>query len=190
MTPRSGMPMHPMTEGSKHRRGQMPPMPKRGAMPFPPFGCTEEMPFPPMGEGMEEMPFPPMGENMPQRFGGMPGMKKKMAKNQPNRLPNGRFAPKNAPTKDVQRVRLEELELDEMGSNELGTIINQNNWANEINLAEAKRGEMIDFLQWKMSLPEAQMEDVHETENERMGRMLAEEVARNPHLKEMVKKYL
>jgi hypothetical protein len=148
------------------------------------------MPFPPMGEGMEEMPFPPMGENMPQRFGGMPGMKKKMAKNQPNRLPNGRFAPKNAPTKNVQRVRLEELELDEMGSNELRTIINQNNWANEINLAEAKRGEMIDFLQWKMSLPEAQMEDVHETENERMGRMLAEEVARNPHLKEMVKKYL
>ena len=147
------------------------------------------MPFPPMGDGY---PMPPMGEEIPQvhRFGGMPGMGQRVKKNQPNRLPNGRFAPKNQP--QVQRVRLDEMDLDELGKNELIDIIRQNHWETEIDL-NARRGELIEFLNYKIHTPEpeAMTNAQHEeTENERIGRMLFEEVKRNPHLKEMVKKYL
>lgn len=163
------------------------PMPRgRGEMPFPPMG--EGMPMPPMGG----MPFPPMGEEMPPRFGGMPGMNKKINKIKQERLPNGRFAPKNAPKASLQRVRLDELELDELGKNELADIIRQNHWETEIH-PDAKRGEMIEFLNYKMSQPvaeQAMSQENGETENEKIARMLAEEVARNPHLKDMVKKYL
>ena len=172
------------------QRGRMPqgrrPMPQMGEMPFPPMG--EGMQMPPMGG----MPFPPMGEEMPPRFGGMPGMNKKINKIKQERLPNGRFAPKNAPKASLQRVRLDELELDELGKNELLDIIRQNHWDSEIDLSQARRGEMIDFLQYKMSQPVAQPmpQEAQESENEKIARMLAEEVARNPHLKDMVKKYL
>ena len=179
--PQGGYPM-PQGRTPQGRR----PMPQRGDMPFPPMG--EGMPMPPM----EGFPFPPMGEEMPQapRFGGMPGMNKRMKKaSQPNRLPNGRFAPKNQ--SQVQRVRLDELELDELGKNELLDIIRQNHWDSEIH-AEAKRGELIEFLNWKIENQDASemTEAPQDDENAKIARMLAEEVARNPHLKEMVKKYL
>ena len=187
-TPQGGYPIPPM--GREMPQGRTPqgrrPMPQRGDMPFPPMG--EGMPMPPM----EGFPFPPMGEEMPQapRFGGMPGMNKRMKKaSQPNRLPNGRFAPKNQ--SQVQRVRLDELELDELGKNELLDIIRQNHWDSEIH-AEAKRGELIEFLNWKIENQDAsEMNEAPQNdENAKIARMLAEEVARNPHLKEMVKKYL
>lgn len=170
--PQGGYPMPPMGEE----------MPPRGRMP------QGRRPMPQMGE----MPFPPMGEEMPPRFGGMPGMNKKINKIKQERLPNGRFAPKNAPKAGMQRVRLDELELDELGKNELLDIIRQNHWDSEIDLSQARRGEMIDFLQYKMSQPVAQPmpQEAQESENEKIARMLAEEVARNPHLKDMVKKYL
>jgi hypothetical protein len=186
--PQGGYPVPPM--GREMPQGRTPqgrrPMPQRGDMPFPPMG--EGMPMPPM----EGFPFPPMGEEMPQapRFGGMPGMSKRMKKaSQPNRLPNGRFAPKNQP--QVQCVRLDELELDELGKNELLDIIRQNHWDSEIH-AEAKRGELIEFLNWKIENQDASEmnEAPQDDENAKIARMLAEEVARNPHLKEMVKKYL
>lgn len=187
--PQGGYPMPPMGE-EMPQRGRMPqgrrPMPSMGEMPFPPMG--EGMQMPPMGG----MPFPPMDEEMPPRFGGMPGMNKKINKIKQERLPNGRFAPKNAPKAGLQRVRLDELELDELGKNELLDIIRQNHWDSEIDLSQARRGEMIDFLQYKMSQPVAQPmpQEAQESENEKIARMLAEEVARNPHLKDMVKKYL
>ena len=186
--PRQQMPMQ-----ERRPMGQMP----RGRMPFPPMGG---MPMPPMGEGMEGypmppmdgMPFPPMGEEMPQpqRFGGMPGMSQRIKKNQPNRLPNGRFAPKNHPQGQMQRVRLDEIELDELGKAELSEIIRQNHWDSEIDL-NSRRGELIEFLNYKInSQPPMVEEPREETENEKIARMLAEEVARNPHLKDIVKKYL
>ena len=186
--PQGGYPMPPMGE-EMTQRGRMPqgrrPMPQMGDMPFPPMG--EGMQMPPMGG----MPFPPMGEEMPPRFGGMPGMNKKINKIKQERLPNGRFAPKNAPKAGLQRVRLDELELDELGKNELLDIIRQNHWDSEIH-AEAKRGELIDFLNWKIENQDASEmnEAPQDDENAKIARMLAEEVARNPHLKEMVKKYL
>ena len=168
--------------------GRMPHAPQ-GGYPMP-QGRTPQgrRPMPQRGD----MPFPPMGEEMPQapRFGGMPGMNKRMKKaSQPNRLPNGRFAPKNQP--QVQCVRLDELELDELGKNELLDIIRQNHWDSEIH-AEAKRGELIEFLNWKIENQDASEmnEAPQDDENAKIARMLAEEVARNPHLKEMVKKYL
>lgn len=187
LMPRHAMGNMPMTERRMPRgnRGEAP----RGGYPMPPMGG---MPFPPMGEIPEGFPMPPMGEEMP-RFGGMPGMQPKKAKKQtatPNRLPNGRFAPKNAQTPNMQCVRLDEIDFDELGRNELCNIIAQNHWDSEIDLNQTKRGELIEFLNWKMTQPEAQEPTNMDDENARIASMLAEEVARNPHLKEMVKKYL
>lgn len=180
--------------------------PPRGRMPMPPMGEGRMprrpmgMPMPPMGEGF---PMPPMGEEMPTRFGGMPGVSKKVS-NKPNRLPNGRFAPKNMPKSGMQRVRLEDLELDELGRNELCDIIAQNHWDSEIDLNSARRGELIDFLSYKMNQNEmpqmetnrrtstvgAPTENEEMSERDKIARLLAEEVERNPHLKELVKKYI
>lgn len=202
--PRGRMQMPPMGENRFQRRpmgeNRFQRRPNDNPTQMPPM--DEEFPIPPMGEGF---PMPPMGEDVENRFGGMPGMKKKM-KNMPNRLPNGRFAPKNKPQcGTMQRVRLDDIDLDELGRNELCNIIRQNHWDSEINLQEVKRGELIDFLTYKMTQPELHQRPQRRevpiteverntnnemTENERIGRMLAEEVARNPHLKEMVKKYL
>ena len=178
---RGRMPMPPMGEGRMARR------PMGGGFPMP--TPQDGYPLPPMGEGF---PMPPMGEEMPPRFGGMPGVRMpKAKKNTPNRLPNGRFAPKNAQQTQVQRVRLDEIDFDELGRNELCNIIAQNHWDSEIDLNQAKRGELIEFLNYKMTQPQAQVPtEMEDDENTRIGRMLAEEVARNPHLKEMVKKYL
>lgn len=173
--------MPPQGRMPRMQRGSMP----QGHMPFPPMG---DMPTPPMCEGMEGYPMPPM-EEMPKapRFGGMPGMAQRMKKNQPNRLPNGRFAPKNQPQTQMQRVSLDELDLDELGKFELVNIIRQNHWESEIDL-NSRRGELIEFLNYKINSPQPMVEQ--ETENDKIARMLAEEVARNPHLKDMVKKYL
>lgn len=193
--------------------GHMPQMPPRGHMPMD-DGCIPSRPMgiptplngrmpqmPPMGEGF---PMPPIGDEMPQRFGGMPGMGLKKPKQAtPNRLPNGRFAPKNTQQRSgMQRVRLEDLELDELGRNELCDIIAQNHWDSEIDLNTTRRGDLIDFLTYKMTQHEMpKMEtnrhtvaveepQVQETEKDKIARLLAEEVERNPHLKELVKKYL
>lgn len=187
--PRGRMPMQPMGEGRMPRRPMM------GGMPMPPMG--ESYPMPPM----------PMGGEMPQRFGGMPGMNKKAAKapSIPNRLPNGRFAPKNAPKGGMQRVRLEDLDFDELGRNELCNIITQNHWDSEIDLNTTRRGELIDFLAFKMNqneMPQPQPTNVRRavnveeqaprelSEKEKIAQMIAEEVERNPHLFDAVKKYL
>lgn len=181
---RGRMPMPPMGEGRMARR------PMGGGFPMP--TPQDGYPLPPMGEGF---PMPPMGEEMPPfgsmpRFGGMP-MGKKTKKSQP-RLANGQFAPKNAKPCGVKRVNLSELDLDELGRNELCDIITQNHWESEIDLNGSRRGDLINFLNYKIQEPQQVVSSVpqEETENERIGRMLAEEVARNPHLKEMVKKYL
>lgn len=180
-------------------RGHMPM--GEGRMARRPMGMPKGYPMPPMPFG-EGFPMPPMGEEMTQRFGGMPGMKKQKQA-VPNRLPNGRFAPKNAPQRGgMQRVKLEDLELDELGRNELCDIIAQNHWDSEIDLNTTRRGDLIDFLTYKMTQHEMpQMEanrrtsaveapQVQETEKDKIARLLAEEVERNPHLKELVKKYL
>lgn len=126
-------------------------------------------------------------------------------KSMPNRLPNGRFAPKNHVSSCVKRVRLEDLDLDELGREELCDIIVQNHWNSEINLDTSRRSELIDYLQLKMNENEinqhtnnrdtieqehTQESEIEMTEKERIAKMLAEEVERNPHLFEAVKKYL
>lgn len=181
-------------------RGRMPQMPPmgEGRIPRRPMGMPQ---MPPMGE---DFPMPPMDGEMPPRFGGMPGVgMPKVKKNTQNRLPNGRFAPKNAPQRSgMKRVRLEDLELDELGRNELCDIITQNHWDSEIDLNTTRRGDLIDFLSYKMTQHEmprmeanrhtvnVEAPQVQETEKDKIARLLAEEVERNPHLKELVKKYL
>lgn len=164
-------------------------MPQRGHMPM----GEGRMPRRPMGRmpmmSEDGYPMPPMGE-MPNRFGGMPGMGKKVKR---PTAPCGGVAPQRPMQQpQMQRVRLEELELDELGRNELTDIVRQNHWDSEIDVNSARRSELIDFLNCKIQTPPTTETAEHreENENERIGRMLADEVARNPHLKEMVKKYL
>lgn len=145
----------------------------------------------PMGAPrMGGMPMPPRmgGMPMPPRMGGMP------------MPPRNSRAPQSIPQGTA-------IPYDELGRTQLISYINEHGWSNEIDVNNATRGELIDFLEMKelpAQMPSAPIVDegvVEEATNERsqqsansttnrLAQMLAEELERNPHLRETIERYL
>lgn len=178
----------------------MPNMPNFGGMPHMPIGRFGQ-PIPNFGQ--QRAPRNVRPQEMPTMEGEpSPFATRKPKKTTPNRLPNGRFAPKA-----TKRVRLDEMTLDTLTRQNLIDIINQNRWGGEIDIDELRRSDLIDFINHKIAT-ETQREDtvnecqgftenevmptdrITDSERDRIAQMLAEEVERNPHLKDMVRKYL
>jgi hypothetical protein len=90
--------------------------------------------------------------------------------------------------------------LDRMSRKDLVDTIRENGWGEELDVATATRSELINFLTEKEFVsPSASATtnaDVAETvgnttaDTERMARLLAEELERNPHLKDIVGRYV
>lgn len=152
-----------------------------GGRPTPPMGRDGRMmpPMPPMGrDGRMMPPMPPMGreENVPtHRFCGMPGLRRRAV----------------VPHNDV------ELPNADMSRREIIDIINENGWAEEIDMATSTRAELLGFIQskgWSPVVAETATEPVAPTatptDSERIAAILAEELERNPQLKDVVSEYL
>lgn len=176
----------------RNSRGQFMPrnprqMPKmREGMPMPPM--MDGYPMPPMREGespmIDGMPMPPFGEGMPMppmhnRFGGMPGMERRMRRaKQEQQMPK--------PQEE------QELQLDSLSRKELVSIVRENGWDGEVDLEDMGRGEIIDFLTDK-SMAQEQVEQQPQTrctEESKIAKMIEEELQRNPQLREVVEKYI
>lgn len=212
-------PMAAVARTSRHGGGAQTPqrdsrgrfMPKNGGMPMPPRGG---MPMPPMGGGYptpEEMrrmhggmPMPPMGGQMPPRFGGMPGMSQRMNGGMP--MP---------PMGGQQTMPCKEIDLDELSRKELINLINQQGFNREIDVRNASRGELIDFLEMKqqaemptveprqnvvvedapMELNDNHVENDEQAQtnggaDEHLAEMLMNELENNPRLREVVNRYM
>lgn len=127
---------------------------------------------PPMDENGNILPPPPMFNGQMPRFGGMPGVMPHARRNQ-------------APKPHCEQVN----DLDAMDRRSLVNIIRENQWDSEIDLVNSTRSEMIDFVTSKQTEPTPQ-NSVHDGESERIAKMLSEEMERNPHLREVIQKYL
>ena len=176
-----GMEVSPMVRNNRptppmHSGRPVPPMGRNGRM-MPPMGRDGRM-TPPMGrDGRMMPPMPPMGhdEQMPtHRFCGMPGLRRRAT------VPHNEVALPNA----------------DMSRREIIDIINENGWAEEIDMATSTRSELLGFIQskgWTPVVAEATPEvapTAAPTDNERIAAILAEELQRNPQLKDVVSEYL
>ena len=181
--------------------GMMPPMGRDGRMTPPPHGM-----MPPMGRDGRMMTPPPHGMMPPmgapsERFCGMPGLKRKNTQRPPmgGMVPPVGVAPVEMPASDNA--------LDRMARKDLIDTIRENGWGEELDLATATRSELINFLESKefvdsttASTASHVEEVVNETnantqhttspDTDQMARLLAEELERNPHLKDIIGRYV
>ena len=167
------------------------------------------MPTPHMGGRMPmgEMPTPHMG-GMPMPHIPHPNMGE--VNEALNQKPLRRAAKHNA-VSSSQKPTGQPIPLDELGKRELANLIVKNHWEREIDINSSSRGELIDFLEFKFSMPmeaapmptprmggrmpmtEMPMPMANENDDEEVERIteiLKKEVARNPQLRNLVKKYL
>lgn len=131
------------------------------------------------------------------------------ASSQPNRLPNGRFAPRtqrDEPIRqerqgEMRRVRLDQVDFDEQPMEILKDMIRQNHWDSEIDVDDASREDLIDLLNEKVHGSANESSNTRQATNstrrenrcdetQKLAKMLADEIERNPHLSDLVKKYL
>ena len=187
-----GMEEMPMVDGYPHPQmfdgnGKM--------MPPPPMfdGNGRMMPPPPMFDrNGRMMPPPPMfdgngGVTPPPHFCGMPGMRQRQ-----------RVAEQEIPQPQVRQERVEQVQnsgFDAMDRRALVNVIRENHWDTELDLINSTRSEMIDFLNAKQSMMAARQtaqpqQNVELDESEKIGQMLAAELERNPHLRDVIQKYI
>ena len=185
----------PRMGGSKKKKTQQP-RDRYGR--FIPQGM-EEMPMvdgyphPQMFDGNGRMmPPPPMfdgngGVTPPPHFCGMPGMRQRQ-----------RVAEQEIPQPQVRQERVEQVQnsgFDAMDRRALVNVIRENHWDTELDLINSTRSEMIDFLNAKQSMMAARQtaqpqQNVELDESEKIGQMLAAELERNPHLRDVIQKYI
>ena len=189
-------------------------MARHGRPTPPPMGNPRmnRRPMPPMG-GM----VPPMGDMPQRRFCGMPGVKGNrptpppMGNPRMNRRPMPPMGGMMPPMEGMPSMETMAA-LDAMPRTTLVQTIRDNDWDTEIDVASASRADLIDFLIEKgfnVDTPlcnEPLVEDcvTHESRTEdvamptdetvdtsdRLAQMLAEELRRNPELKNIVEQYL
>jgi transcriptional regulator with XRE-family HTH domain len=147
--------------------------------PMPPRGVNGEILPPPMDEHGNVLPppphfsgmMPPFGA-MPKRMGGMPGVRRP-----------------NVVTQRPQVMREEmPTQFDAMDRRALVSAIRENHWDSEIDLVNSTRSEMINFLMDKESQKATNVPQ--DADSERIGQMLAAELERNPHLADVIRKYI
>lgn len=154
---------------------------RNGEMPFvPPTDENGNILPPPMDENGNILPPPPMFNGQMPRFGGMPGVMPRIRRNQMPQVHQHQVA-------QPQPQREATNSLDALDRRSLVNIIRENNWDGELDLINSTRSEMIDFITSKQQVPHQVGTDV---ESERIAQMLAEEMERNPHLRETIQKYL
>lgn len=182
------------------RRGMTPP-PPMGGMPMggmmPPIDPRTGRPLPPP----PGYPMPNGGEQMPPRFGGMPGMSRRMQRP---------AAPQPAP----QMMVGGEQPLNDLASlsrAELAQIIADNFWDGEIDVEEASKSNLINFITSKRTRSTAQTQRVVPTQPvEALGadaneavradvpedasmaqfrEMLDNALAENPNLRDVINQY-
>lgn len=158
--------------------------PMRGGFPTPRGGQ-----FPPMGQMMGQRPMPRNCNCNSTR---------------PNTPPmGGRFTQQNNSRPMPQDAPMNEenfmdgcFSLDELDRKDLIDIIVQNGWNNDIDLHNSTRSTLIDFIESReasMAMPpmDEENEMVNESDETRaMADWLAQELERNPHLKDTVRKYM
>lgn len=124
----------------------------------------------------------PMGAEMPNRFGGMPGVGSRVARN-------------NRPIHRAQTtMNPSNLELESMSRRDLVSTITNNGWAEEIDLVNANRSDLINFLLEKdFHTEEAQVAETRQAHSDKVCKMaeaLADVIEKNPQLASMLEKYV
>lgn len=198
--PRMGGSKKKKTQQPRDRYGRFIPqgmeeMPMVDGYPQPPMFDRNGrmMPPPPMFDRNGRMiPPPPMfdgngGVTPPPHFCGMPGMRQRQ-----------RVAEQEIPQPQVRQERVEQVQnsgFDAMDRRALVNVIRENHWDTELDLINSTRSEMIDFLNEKQSMMAARQtarpqQNVELDESEKIGQMLAAELERNPHLRDVIQKYI
>lgn len=200
--PHQNMPQRPNAPQPRDNHGRF--APRRGAMPTPPMGGMMPPIDPRTGRPLPPPPGYPMpnrGEQMPPRFGGMPGMSRRMQRP---------VAPQPAP----QMMVGGEQPLNDLASlsrAELAQIIADNFWDGEIDVEEASKSNLINFITSKRTRSTAQTQRVAPTQpvevrgvdaNEavradvpedasmaQFREMLDNALAENPNLRDVINQY-
>lgn len=85
------------------------------------------------------------------------------------------------------------MELDSMTRRDLVNTIVNNNWEDEIDLVNATRSDLIDFLLEKDFNVQEEVQEpvVHQSDKvNKMANALADAISKNPHLAKMLEKYI
>lgn len=176
-------------------------MPRNGRMTPPPFNGM----MPPMGEMIDGFPMPndrngmmPPPNHM-RRFGGMPGINRRRMEQGMPMPPQGMPMPPHCaenPFEETQREPSTEVtHFDAIDRRGLVNIIRENGWDGQIDLVNSTRSEMIDFLVSKENeaIPQEEVRPQSNelmTKNEEIAQMLAKELERNPHLRDVIARYV
>lgn len=161
--------------------------------------------MPPMGGGRTMGGFPlPCTPNPTSRRGARPCDNPRVngvPRHNVSMTPFGGFAPNpddvmGDPINDGQFME-GEFSLDELDRKDLIDIIVKNGWERGIDINRASRSTLIDFIESRSAenapLPTNEEEMVTENvsnETREMADWLADELERNPHLKETIRKYM
>jgi hypothetical protein len=135
-----------------------------------------------------------------------PATKVNTPKSAPRRMPNGRFAPKNANAPipampplpphmvsddafaDVDETRngedAENVNLDSLTRKELVNIVRDHEWEGEIDLDEADRSQIIDFILWKQN---HSSENTAQNEASGLLKSIQDFIAQHPEMRNQIK---
>lgn len=204
---RQNEPQNAQRRQRRDSRGRFVPM-NHGEMvdgfPQPPRDANG-MPLPiPCDENGVPLPPPP---HFAQRFGGMPGIRRR-AEQAPAMPQRQNVNPYRVQREEVAPTR-QATSLDSMDRRTLVNIISTNGWGEEIDLVNSTRSELIDFIIMKEGThmagtptPQVIDEEPQPMEQEmpqngqrssnvgELARMLAEQLESNPHLREVIQRYM